>query len=267
MTSPQLLPSPPTPTSRDVSRGPLSWLETSDLWPRRETCEGREELVRRFLPLARRLASRYRSANEPMDDLVQVASLGLLGAITRFDPDRGASFQSFAIPTILGELKRHFRRTGWSAHVPRGAQEMALRVNEATRELTAHTGRGPRVEAIAELLNVDVEDVLLGLEAGSAHYSSSLDAPAPGADSDEPLTVADSLGSADPAFGLIETTVSLTAAIAQLPHLERQALTLRLQHDMKQADIARHLGCSQMQVSRLLRRASGRLCEATPELN
>jgi RNA polymerase sigma-B factor len=109
--------------------------------------------------------------------------------------------------------------------------------------------------------------VLLGLEAGSAHYSSSLDAPAPGADSDEPLTVADSLGSADPAFGLIETTVSLTAAIAQLPHLERQALTLRLQHDMKQADIARHLGCSQMQVSRLLRRASGRLCEATPELN
>ena len=243
------------------------WLPTSELWPRRDCPEVREELVQRFLPLARRLASRYRSPNEPMEDLVQVASLGLLGAIDRFEPDRGISFPPFAIPTILGELKRHFRQTGWSAHVPRGAQEMAMRVDQATRQLTADTGRAPRVQALAERLGASVEDVLLGLEAGSAHYSTSLDAPAPGTDLDEPQTLADNLGHDDDRLGLIETALSLQAAIARLPPMERRALTLRFEREMKQADIGQCLGCSQMQVSRLLRRASTRLRALTnPEI-
>ena len=245
----------------------LARCETSALWSQRETRQGREELVHRFLPMARRLASRYRSVNEPLEDLHQVAMVGLLGAVDRFDPDRGASFPSFAIPTILGELKRHFRSTGWSVHVPRGAQEMALRVDQAARELTSHSGRTPSVQALASHLHVELEDVLLGLDASSAHYSASLDAPAPGADPDGPSALVDSIGGEDPGIGLVEVAASLTSAIARLPHLERQALTLRLKQDMKQVDIGRHMGCSQMQVSRLLRRAAERLRGAMdPEL-
>lgn len=248
------------PSLTHTTAGPLAWLETSELWPRRDTPWGREELVRRFLPLARALASRYRNPHEPIEDLVQVASLGLLAAIERFDPDRGTSFSSFAVPTILGEIKRHFRQNGWAVHVPRGAQEMALRVNQATDELTSRTGHAPDVQALADHLDANVEDVLLGLEAVAAHHSASLDAPAaPGADLDEHQTLGDTLGHEDDRIGLVETALSLTAAMTHLPHRERQALVMRIELNMKQADIARHMGCSQMQVSRLLSRATTRL--------
>ncbi|MGH2857504.1 MAG: SigB/SigF/SigG family RNA polymerase sigma factor [Solirubrobacteraceae bacterium] len=226
----------------------------------------RDALFERFLPLARKLAGRYANPHEPMEDLIQVASVGLLGAIDRFDPRRGVRFPSFAIPTILGELKRYFRNTGWSAHVPRGAQEMSLRVDRATRQIAAQTGRQPRVAELAEYMEVTAEDVLAGLDAGTAHYSVSLNAPVTGAD-DEPDTLGDSLGREDGGYGLVEATVSLRAAVARLPYLERRALGLRLQGDMKQTEIARRLGCSQMQVSRLLRRAASTLSEMTdPEL-
>ena len=236
-------------------------------WRHHADWAARDELFHRFLPLARKLASRYTNPHEPIEDLVQVASLGLLGAIDRFDPDRGVRFPAFAIPTILGELKRYFRNTGWSAHVPRGAQEIALRVDRATRQITAESGRHPRVEELAEYLEISPEDVLIGLDAGTAHYSVSLDAPLTTADADEPDTLGDTIGHDDEGYGLIEASASLADAIARLPYLERRALSLRLEGDMKQTEIAGALGCSQMQVSRLLRRAAAKLREMTdPQL-
>ena len=235
------------------------------LWQLREDGNpaAREELARRFAPLARKVALRYVASSEPFDDLLQVANLGLITAIGRFDPGRGNSFASFAVPTILGELKRYFRNTGWSAHVPRGAQEMALRVDRAARQITATSGRHPRVEELAEFLEVTPEDVLTGLDAGAAHYSISLDAPASTSDDEEPDALVESIGRVDDRYGLVETTVALSAALARLPYLERRALQLRLEHDLKQTEIADTLGCSQMQVSRLLRRAASRVRDMT----
>ncbi|MFZ1993524.1 MAG: sigma-70 family RNA polymerase sigma factor [Solirubrobacteraceae bacterium] len=238
-------------------------------WCEHRDHAAREELFKRFLPLARKLAGRYSNPHEPLEDLVQVASVGLLGAIDRFDPDRGVRFPAFAIPTILGELKRYFRNTGWSAHVPRGAQELSLRVAAAIRQIESRSGRHPRVAELAEYLELPPEDVLTGLDAGSAHYSVSLDAPLSAGEDEEHLdSLGDSLGDVDQSYGLVEASISLSVALGHLPHLERQALTLRLERDMKQTEIARELGCSQMQVSRLLRRASSRLHAMTdPQLN
>jgi RNA polymerase sigma-B factor len=216
----------------------------------------RDELFARFAPMARRLAGRYNhNRYEPLEDLVQVASVGLLAAIDRFDPDRGMPFPAFAIPTILGELRRYFRNTGWSVHVPRGAQELALRIDGAVRQ----TGRQPRVHELAEYLELDPEEVLAGLEAATAHYSVSLDAPVASADSEQLETLGDHIGAVDDRYRLIETAAGFSAAAKHLPYLERQALTLRLAHNLKQSEIAHELGCSQMQVSRLLRRAGARL--------
>jgi RNA polymerase sigma-B factor len=231
-------------------------------WRQHGDARARQELVSRYLPLARKLASRYTSPHEPFEDLVQVASIGLIGAVDRFDPGRGVEFSSFAIPTILGELKRYFRSTGWSAHVPRRAQELALRVEKASRHLAGRPGSLPSVAEIAEYLELSTEEVLTGIDAGSAHYSVSLDAPPAGADRDpEPETLAEKLGDEDQRFGMIEASISMAAALRHLPHLERQALSLRLNADMKQTEIAQQLGCSQMQVSRLLRRAARRLTD------
>jgi RNA polymerase sigma-B factor len=245
----------------------LAGLDTDALFAElraRPDCGAREELVIRFTPLARKLASRYLNPYEPFEDLMQVASIGLLGAIDRFDPDRGVGFPSFAIPTILGELKRYFRSTGWSAHVPRGAQELSMRVDQASRQFQARNGRTPRVGELEEMLGLSTEDVLTGLEAGSAHYSVSLDAPvaANGPDS-EPEPLASTIGSPDERIGLIETRLSVSAAMKRLPRLEREALRLRLSEDLKQTEIAERLGCSQMQVSRLLRRAASTVRQLT----
>jgi RNA polymerase sigma-B factor len=236
-------------------------------WHDSGDAEARDEMLRRYMPLARRLAARYANPHEPMEDLIQVASMGLLGAIDRFDPDRGVRFPAFAVPTILGELKRYFRNTGWSAHVPRGAQEMALRVDRAVRQMTAKTGRQPRVQEVAEYLELSQEDVLIGMDAGTAHYAVSLDAPLSSAEEEDQDTLGDSLGGVDESYDLVDATMSLSAAVGKLPHLERKALALRLERDLKQTEIAEVLGCSQMQVSRLLRRAAARLREMTdPEV-
>jgi len=223
----------------------------------------RDALIERFRPLARRLARRYATNTEPFEDLVQVASVGLVAAVNRFDPHRTIPFPAFAIPTILGELKRYFRNTGWSAHVPRADQEMALRVEQASRDLTAHVGRAPSLAQLAQYLELDTEQVITGLEAGAAHYATSLDAPMSGDDVDNREPLHASLGRAEDGYALVEMTACLAAAIPQLPHLERQALTMRLQDNLKQSDIAGRLACSQMQVSRLLRRAVTRLREST----
>jgi RNA polymerase sigma-B factor len=245
--------------------GALERLPVEALWPLRAGRRAaRDELVRRNLPLARRLAARYRNPHEPYDDLVQVASLGLLKAVDRFDPEFGRPFSSFATPTILGELRRHFRDTGWSAHVPRGAQELALRVQKVAGELTDRHGRSPTVTEIARELEVELEPVLQALEASRAHYATSMDAPtnASEADDSEPLTLHDQTGVPDTGYSLVETSTSLAAGIARLPFIEREAITLRLQDDLTQSEIAERLGCSQMQVSRLLRRAAHRLAPA-----
>ena len=262
----------PTRSSPDLRRCPHLVADNAELMVRcRDSAdpEAREELFTRFLPLARKLAARYSNPHEPIEDLVQVASIGLLGAIDRFDPDRGVRFPAFAIPTILGELKRYFRNTGWTAHVPRGAQELALRVDRAARHLEARSGHHPTVAELGQFLELPLEDVLIGLDAGTAHYAVSLDAPLSiGEGEDQPDTLGDSLGDVDESYGLVEASMSLSAALGYLPHLERQALTLRLEHDMKQTEIAQELGCSQMQVSRLLRRAADRLREMTdPDLH
>jgi RNA polymerase sigma-B factor len=233
------------------------------LWARRDSHEGaREELIRRHLPLARGLAARYRNPNEPFDDLVQVASLGLVKAVTRFDPEMGRPFVAFAAPTILGELKRHFRDTSWSVHVPRGALELSLRVQAGADSLVQATGRSPSIAELAAHLEIDAEQVLDGLETAGAHYADSLDAPAPGGDSDaDMVSVGDRIGDVDQAYDDIEMITSLGVAMRRLPNEERQALTLRLEQQLKQSEIAEMLGCSQMHVSRLLRRAAGRLRE------
>jgi RNA polymerase sigma-B factor len=223
----------------------------------------RDQVIAQFSPLARRLARRYRTAHEPFEDLVQVAFVGLLAAIERFDPRRGTSFPSFAIPTILGELKKYFRNTGWALHVPRGQQEMALQIEQAVREIVTASGRHPGVRQLAEYLEISTEDVVAGLDAGAAHYTMSLDAPLTSTEPDEPDRLIDTMGHDDEGYALREATASLASAIARLPYTERRALSLRLEGNLKQSEIAAELGCSQMQVSRLLRRAGVRVREMT----
>jgi RNA polymerase sigma-B factor len=232
------------------------------LWARRDQDPAaREELIRRNLPLARALAARYINPNEPFDDLVQIASLGLVKAVDRFDTEFGRPFAAFATPTILGELRRHFRDSGWSVHVPRGAQELALRVQRAAAELTDRHGRSPLVNDLAVYLELSIEDVLTGLDAAHAHYATSLDAPVGRHEEPEPETLLDHTGSEDPGYSLVETSAALITGIDRLPSNQRDALVLRLGRDLTQGEIAERLGCSQMQVSRLLRRAARRLRE------
>ncbi|HEX3833685.1 MAG TPA: sigma-70 family RNA polymerase sigma factor [Solirubrobacteraceae bacterium] len=208
-----------------------------------------------YLPLAGKLAARYATAHEVYEDLVQVAAVGLIGAIDRFDPDRGVSFASFAVPTILGELKRHFRNTGWSVHVARGGQELGIRVEKASQTLVEQTGRSPRVDELAQYLELSIEDVLTGLEAHSARFSSSLDVPISDAE-DDAGTLMDTLGGIDDRYGLVETKLSLRQALQQIRAQEAEVLRLRMETDLTQAQIADRLGCSQMNISRILRRAS-----------
>jgi RNA polymerase sigma-B factor len=222
----------------------------------------RAELVERFLPLARKLARRYSGAREPFDDLLQVASLGLVKAVDRFDPDRGTAFSSFAVPTILGELKRYFRDLGWSVHVPRGAQEMALKVEDAYQKLTAKTGRAPSASVLAEYTELSIEDVLEGLETAAAHHSVSLDAPHDDGEGGSG-TLADMFGEDDERFELVDASVTISAAARGLSPRERRVLTLRFVEDQTQTQIAELIGVSQMQVSRILRGSLEKLRELT----
>jgi RNA polymerase sigma-B factor len=231
-------------------------------WQQGGDQRAREDLVERFLPLARKLARRYSGAREPFDDLLQVASLGLVKAIDRFDPQRGTAFSSFAVPTILGELKRYFRDLGWAVHVPRGAQELALKVEEAQQQLTVRTGRPPSVPDLAEYLELSIEDVLDALETASAHHTVSLDTPREDSDG-ESGTMADAFGQHDAGFELIEASVSIASAAQHLSGRERRVLELRFVQDLTQTQIAELIGVSQMQVSRILRRALAQLRELT----
>ena len=222
----------------------------------------REAVIARFLPLARRLATRYLHAGEPYEDLVQVASVGLVKAVDRYDPSRGNDFVGYAVPTMLGELRRHFRDKGWSVRVPRGTQELVVKVSETTGALPAKLGRSPRARDIAEATGASVEDVLEAMEVATAYQALSLDAPRPGDEPDDGWTLGDSIASHEPGYDLAEIGEALGDTLKAMPDRERTILRLRFEHDFTQAEIAKQVGMSQMHVSRLLRRALDRLAAA-----
>jgi RNA polymerase sigma-B factor len=232
-----------------------------DRWQRDKDPRARECLAERYLPLARALAERYRGrGGEPFDDLLQVASLGLLKALDRFDPDLGTAFSSFAVPTILGELKRYFRDTGWSAHVPRGAQELALKVQEAEQAISPRLGRSPTADELALYMEVSVEEVIDGLEAAAAHHATSLEGPSNELEGESP-SLSDVLGEDDPRFEQIDASLTIASAARELCEREQRVLELRFYGELTQSEIAKRIGVSQMQVSRILRRALARLHE------
>jgi RNA polymerase sigma-B factor len=220
----------------------------------------REELIVRFIPLARQLAGRYRGAGENQEDLVQVACLGLLKAVDRYEPDRGSPFTKYAVPTMLGELKRHFRDKGWAVHVPRATQELVLKVSDAMSTLPSKLGRSVLPRDVANALGVSVEEVLEAMEAATAYEATSLDAPRPGGDDDDGgWTLGDSVSEDEHGYELVEIGETLRGTMHALPPRDREILHLRFGEDMTQAEIAERVGVSQMHVSRLLRRSLDRL--------
>jgi RNA polymerase sigma-B factor len=227
----------------------------------RDDQAARDALVERFLPLATKLARRYHGGSEPLEDLVQVASVGLLKAVERFDPARGTAFSSFAVPTIAGELKRYFRDKGWAVRVPRDLQELALRVDRATDRLFHELGRAPTASEIADDLGVSIEQVLEAHEAAAAHRADSLDRP--GSDDDQDATrVVDTLGADDPGYRRALHTATLESMMSVLSDREREILRLRFVEDLTQSEIGDRMGLSQMHISRLMRRSVARLREA-----
>jgi len=245
----------------DSGRGPERSREDRELlirYHRDGDVHAREQLVERFLPLARQLARRYQRASEPLDDLLQVASLGLIKAIDRFDLDREIAFSSYAVPTILGEIKRYFRDRTWAVRVPRDLQELTLKVDRAVGELSELLRRQPSVGEIATAVGTDEEDVLEALQAGGAYRAVSFDAPRTGAD-DDAVTLGDSVGIDEHGFDRAEERATLAQLMATVTPRERDVLRMRFEQDMTQAEIGAVIGVSQMQVSRVIRQAIARL--------
>ena len=226
----------------------LASLDEGD--PRR--AEVRERLVTGHLPLAEHIAQRFAGKGIAKDDLVQVASVGLIHAVDRFDPDQGADFLSYAVPTVMGEVRRHFRDTSWPMRVPRRLQELRIALNQAGGELSQRLGRPPTDEEMAEHLDITVAEVQEGYEARQAYRAVSLDEP-PFADG-ERSSLVESVGEEDAALELVENHESLVPLIQELPQRERKILALRYYGDMTQTQIAEEVGISQMHVSRLLHR-------------
>jgi len=224
----------------------------------------REQLVERNMAFAKRLALRYRGASESFDDLLQVANLGLINAVDRFDPERGIPFTAFASPTILGELKRHFRDRVWTVRVPRGLHDRMAEVDKAITELTKLLQRSPSVSEIAELLEVEQTDVLEVLEANHNRRPLSLDRPLGGEESDE-APPSEWIGEEDARFELVEGRIALEEALPYLEERERVVLRLRFVDDLTQSQIAEKIGHSQMHVSRILRRALAHIRERIEE--
>ncbi|MFR9796472.1 SigB/SigF/SigG family RNA polymerase sigma factor [Streptomyces sp. MS06] len=223
-----------------------------------EYAELRNRLVRMHLPLVEHLARRFRNRGEPLDDLTQVATIGLIKSVDRFDPDRGVEFSTYATPTVVGEIKRHFRDKGWAVRVPRRLQELRLALTTATAELSQLHGRSPTVHELAEKLAISEEEVLEGLESANAYSTLSLDVPDT---DDESPAVADTLGAEDEALEGVEYRESLKPLLEDLPPREKRILLLRFFGNMTQSQIAQEVGISQMHVSRLLARTLAQLRE------
>ena len=214
----------------------------------------RDQLAEEMLPLARALAGRYAGRGEPLDDLVQVACIGIMKAIDGFDINRDVRFSSYATPTVLGEIKRHFRDRTWALHVPRGTQELQLKVARARDELTNELGRSPTVEEVAAAVEASLEDTLAAIQSSQAHRTRSFDDPV-GDDS----TLAETLGGSDPELGRAEIRVMIDEALDVLSDRDREILRLRFEEDLTQTEISSIIGVSQMQVSRLIRQSLARM--------
>jgi RNA polymerase sigma-B factor len=218
----------------------------------------RDEIVEAWLPMAERIAARFRNRGENLEDLRQVAALGLVKAVDRYDPERGHAFESFAVPTVTGEIKRHFRDHMWTLHVPRRVQDLRNRVRFASQDLSQTiSGRRPTVAEIARYADMSEEDVRVGLEALESFTALSLDAELPG--SEDGYSLGDSLGSADPALDTVVDREAVKPRLRALPERERAILYMRFFDDMTQSSIAEQLGISQMHVSRLISRCCDRL--------
>jgi RNA polymerase sigma-B factor len=222
---------------------------TGELFLHRDTPGTRDELIGRYLPLAQSLARRYQRSGQPLEDLTQIASIGLIKAVDGFDPERGASFESYAVPTILGELKRYHRDRGWAVRMPRRLQELALRLKDVVPRLSQELGRSPTIAEIAEHSDLSEEEVLEALDAQDAYASLSLDAPID--DTGERSTLADRIAT-ESDLEMVEEWAEFEPHLRELPERERQIIVLRFFKDWTQSEIADELGISQMHVSRLL---------------
>jgi RNA polymerase sigma-B factor len=218
----------------------------------------REKIVERCLPLADHIARRFEGRGEPRDDLVQVARVGLVNAVVRFDIEAGSDFVSFAVPTIMGEVRRHFRDNSWSVKVPRRLKELHLRLGAATADLSQRLGRAPTATELAGELGMDRDEVIEGLVAGSSYNTLSIDTGG-GSDDDDARAIADTLGDVDAGLDQIENRESLRPLLEALPERERTVLVLRFFESMTQTQIADRVGISQMHVSRLLSKSLARL--------
>jgi RNA polymerase sigma-B factor len=217
----------------------------------------RDQVIESWLPLAQHLANRFAGRGEPIEDLFQTATVGLIKAVDKFDPERGVEFAAYAIPTIIGEIKRHFRDRTWDIRVPRRLQELRLSLSEATSTLLQKLGRSPTVADLSEHLGISEEEVLEGLEGARAYNAVSLSTPT--TDGDRSTELGDLLGAEDAEFELAELRVALGPALAALDQREQRILTLRFYGNMTQSQIAEQIGVSQMHVSRLLARALAKL--------
>ena len=218
----------------------------------------RNELIERYMPLARSLAMRYRRASEPLDDLIQVASVGLVKAVDRWDPDRGLAFSSYAVPTILGELRRYFRDATWDVRPTRDTQELCLAVEESRDALWIELGRSPTVADIATRLNRPHEEVLEALQASEGRSLRSLDAPVHEEEGNS-ASAGELIGADDPEFDRVDASVTFERLSGVLDDRAREILRLRFAEDLLQSEIAERVGCSQMHVSRILRSSLERL--------
>jgi RNA polymerase sigma-B factor len=214
----------------------------------------REQVLVELMPLVRSLAARYAGRGEPLDDLVQVGAVGLIKAVDRFDVTRGVEFTSYGVPTIVGEIRRHFRDRAWAMHVPRRIKELSVRLSRVLDELTTTLGRSPTIAEIAQAAAVDEEDVIDALDASHAYATRSLDAPSAGGDS-----FAEGLAGADPGFDGVDDRWVLSAGLEALDARARRIVELRFFEERTQSQIAAELGISQMHVSRLLRDAMQRM--------
>jgi RNA polymerase sigma-B factor len=212
----------------------------------------RARLIEMYIPLAEYLARRFRNRGEHFDDLVQVANLGLIKSVDGYDPDRGAAFTSYAIPMIVGELKRHFRDKGWDVRVPRRLQELRLEISKVSGDLAQDLGRSPTVADLARRLEVSEEEIIEGLDCGQAYRALSLDAPAGDSGDAGAAGLGDLLGSDDPDMQNVENREALRPLLAKLPEREQKIIAMRFHGNLTQSQIASALGISQMHVSRLL---------------
>jgi RNA polymerase sigma-B factor len=218
----------------------------------------RDKIVERCLPLADHIARRFEGRGEPRDDLVQVARVGLVNAVVRFDVETGSDFVSFAVPTIMGEVRRHFRDNSWSVKVPRRLKELHLRLGTATADLSQRLGRAPTATELASELGMERDEVVEGLVAGSSYNTLSIDTGG-GSDDDDARAIADTLGDVDSGLDRIEDREALRPLLEALPERERMVLVLRFFESMTQTQIAERVGISQMHVSRLLAKSLARL--------